>query len=305
MKRIVSLLAAVSLHAWAQAHDAGVPTAVPAPAEPMPVMSVTEGLSTPESVLYDADSDTYLVSNISGDPSGKDNDGYITEVSPEGHVLSSKLVAGGASGATLNAPKGMALHGGVLYVADIDVVRMFDRKSGAPKGEVKVPGATFLNDLALGPDGRLYLTDSGFNPKFEGTGTDAVYAIELKKKPVLKKLVKAKSLNHPNGIVATKDTLYVVGFGAAEVQALDLKGKAKGKPDVLPKGQLDGVVLLGDELIVSSWEGSSLYRGKRGGAWREIAHKLEAPADLGYDSKRHRVLVPRFKENRVEAWPLE
>ena len=62
---------------------------------------------------------------------------------------------------TLNAPKGMALRGDTLFVADIDILRMFNRRTGAPLGGVDVAerGATFLNDVAVGPDGSLYITD--------------------------------------------------------------------------------------------------------------------------------------------------
>src|SRR5688500_13679361 len=44
------------------------PPPPPAPAAPKPTMSVAKdaGLATPESVLYDATDDVYLVSNING-----------------------------------------------------------------------------------------------------------------------------------------------------------------------------------------------------------------------------------------------
>jgi sugar lactone lactonase YvrE len=303
MKWIFPVGVLLATMAAGQSKDGGVAPA--APAGPKPAMSVAEGLATPESVFYDADSDTYLVSNVDGDPSAKDNNGFIAEVSPDGKMVNPKVVAAGRGGVTLNAPKGMAVRDGILYVADLDTVRMFDRKTGAPKGEVKVPGSTFVNDLSFGPNGLLYVTDSGLTPKFESSGTDGVYVITPGKKPTLKTLVKAKTLNGPNGILATKDSLFVVTFGAAELMTLDLKGESTGPVTKLPKGNLDGVVMVGDELVVSSWEGSALYRGKPGGEFKEIVSKLEGPADIGFDSKRNRVLVPRMKENRVEAWELK
>jgi sugar lactone lactonase YvrE len=215
------------------------------------------------------------------------------------------LIAGGVKGVTLNAPKGLALVKGTLYVADIDTVRMFDRKTGAAKGEVKVPGATFVNDLASSDDGKVYLTDSGLNAKFEGTGTDGLYVIEPGKKPTLKTLLKDKKLNKPNGVLVTKDAIYVVTFGAPDLMKFDLKGKQVGEATKLPKGSLDGIIAIGDEFIVSSWEGSALYRGKFGGEFKEIANELKAPADIGFDSKRSRVLVPRFQDNFVEAWDVK
>lgn len=280
-----------------------------APAKPAAAVTFAEGLSTPESVLYDAETDTYLVSNINGSPFGKDNNGYVAELSPEGKVVSPKLVEGGKNGATLNAPKGLALMAGVLYVADLDTVRLFDRKSGAPKGEVKIPGGTFVNDV-FAADGKVYVTDSGFKQGKEGgfdpSSSDAVYALDTAgKKPKLKALVKSKDLKHPNGLWATKDTLYVVTFGSNELMTLGLDGKQKAEPTKLPKGSLDGVVLVGDELFVSSWEGKAVYRGKPGGEFKELKGELEAPADIGFDSKRGRVLVPHFMGNSVAAWDVK
>ena len=135
------------------------------------------GLSTPESVFYDADADRYLVSNINGKPDGKDNNGFISVLSPDGTTTTPKWIEGGKEKVKLDAPKGMGVANGVLYVADISVVRMFDAKTGAPKGDVAIPGATFLNDIATGPDGKVYVSDTGVKVTakgFEPTGTDAV-----------------------------------------------------------------------------------------------------------------------------------
>lgn len=311
MTRTLLSLCLAATAAFAQGNPPAAKSADARPAPkpaPKPTAAVTfsEGLSTPESVLYDAETDTYLVSNINGTPLEKDNNGYITELSPDGKVVAAKWVEGGKNGVTLHAPKGSALVGGVFYVADIDVVRLFDRKTGAPKGEVKLPGATFANDVAVSPDGKLlYVSDSGLNPKFEGTGTDAVFVITPGKKPTARPFVKGKDLHGPNGLLVTADAVHVVSFGANELQTYDLKGKKKGEFTTLPNGGLDGFIAVGDEVLVSSWGGKALYRGKPGGEWKPAFTELEAPADVGFDSKRKRVLVPRFQGNTVEAWQLE
>ncbi|MGV3621320.1 MAG: SMP-30/gluconolactonase/LRE family protein [Archangium sp.] len=300
MNRLLLSCCVVSGLALAQS---GKPAA--APAKPMAVVTFSEGLATPESVLYDAESDTYLVSNINGAPLDKDNNGYITELSPDGKVVNAKLIEGGKNGVKLNAPKGSAIHGGLLYVADIDTVRVFDRKTGAAKGEVALKGATFANDVAAGPDGKLYVTDSGLNAKFEPTGSDAVWVVTPGKKLSAKTLVKNKNLHGPNGIVVTADAIWMNTFNAAELVKFDLTGKQVGEPISLPNGGLDGLVLLGDEVLVSSWAEKAIFRGKPGGEFKKVLGELEAPADFGFDSKRSRVLVPRFQEHRVEAWEVK
>src|SRR5205085_11405116 len=109
------------------------------------------GIKAPESVLYDVAGDQYLVSNINGQPLDKDGNGFISRLTPEGRVAELKWIAGGAKGVTLNAPKGMGIKGDTLFVADIDAVRMFNRETGAPTGPRTVPGAVFVNDIAIGP----------------------------------------------------------------------------------------------------------------------------------------------------------
>jgi hypothetical protein len=277
------------------------PPPPPAPVAPTPAVKFT-GFSTPESVLYDAANDRYLVSNINGSPVDADNNGFISVLSPDGAVTTLKWIEGGAKKVKLNAPKGLAIVGNVLYVADIDTVRMFDLKSGAAKGEVKLPGATFTNDVAAGADGKVYASDSGLTLKdgnFAPTGTDAVWVIEKGK---AKAFAKSAELGRPNGLLVDGTSVWVVTFGSGELYRLDEKG-AKVDAVKLPTGGLDGLVKVGDKLLVSSWEGSQVFVGTPA-SFVPAYQVLQAPADIGFDTKRSRVLVPRFMDNLVEAYDL-
>src|SRR5918996_3100113 len=130
------------------------------------IAHTVDSLEAPEAARFDPTLGVYFVANINGDPLGKDGNGYISRITRDGQVDSLKFIAGGRGGATLNAPKGMAIAGDTLWVADIDVVRGFNRRSGKLVSNVRVPGAKFLNDVAAGPDG-IYVTDTGF-----GAGPD-------------------------------------------------------------------------------------------------------------------------------------
>jgi sugar lactone lactonase YvrE len=279
------------------------PAEPPKPAAPSPATKYT-GLSTPESVLYDADADRYLVSNINGKPADKDNNGFISALSPDGQVTTLKWIEGGKNKVKLDAPKGMGIAKGVLYVADISSVRMFDLKSGASKGDIAIPGATFLNDIATGPDGKVYVSDTGVKvgeKGFEPTGTDAVYVID---KGHAKALAKSPDLGGPNGLLVTDKGVVVVSMGSSEVYSLDDKGK-KTNVSKPPTGMLDGVVALGDSLLVTSWQGSAIYKGTLGGTFDLVLADQKSPADIGYDTKRGRVLVPHFTEDTVESYDLK
>ena len=257
------------------------------------------GLQTPESVLYDEQADVYLVSNINGEPLGVDGNGFISRIRPTGEVEALKWIDGEAEGLTLNAPKGMALRGDTLFVADIDSVRAFHRTSGASLGARGVAGASFLNDVAIGADGTLYVTDTGMDASFSPTGTDAIHRFSGGS---AESFAAAPQVSAPNGIVATDEGIIVVGFGGPGVQRIGTGGGAPAELATLPAGQLDGVVRTSDgTLLVSSWEGQAVYRIAPDGQVSTVVENVAAPADLGWDSRRHRLLIPLFNDNRIEV----
>ena len=208
-----------------------------------------EGLSTPESALYDEAADVYLVSNINGAPTAKDDNGFISRVAPGG-MQSLKWINGAAPNVTLHAPKGLAIVGDTLFVADIDSVRAFNRNDGAPLGARGVPGASFLNDLATGPNGALYVSDTGVKPDFSPAGTDAVYRFDGARAVAVSKTT---GLHGPNGLAIAGDTVLIVPFGAAIVHRVAKAGGAVENVVTLPTGGLDGLIRLADgSLFVSS-----------------------------------------------------
>jgi hypothetical protein len=277
-----------------------------------PVLLRDVGFRSPESVLYDPVADVYLVSNVSGGPADVDNDGFISKVSPDGTLLELRWIDAASAKTTLNAPKGMALVGETLFVADIDVVRAFDRASGKALGDVAVPSATFLNDLAAGPDGKLYVSDTGVGKKpgsaeLSPNGSDAVYLIDAQRS--VKELAKDPELAQPNGLVIDNGALgakgsLIVAAASGQVYRLDPKGERSAIAQ--PAGGLDGLVLTpGGRLLVSSWEASTVFITPASPAadgavsFEPLITELTSPADIGYDVKRRQLLVPLFREDAL------
>jgi sugar lactone lactonase YvrE len=285
----------------APATAAAAPASGPqAPQVDPPVVLKDMGFKTPESVLYDPEQDLYLVSNVNGKPLDVDSNGFISKVSPEGKVVDLMWIDGSKKASSLNAPKGLTISGNVLYVADINVVRMFDRKTGAAKGKLAIPGATFLNDVATGPDGTVYVSDTGLKQGkdiLEGTGTDSIYKIV--KGTRVEKVIADKEFGKPNGLLADDTGVWAVTFGSGELVHVDNTGK-KEPGQKLPAGTLDGIVKLSDgTMLASSWAASAIFRGTPGGTFEAIIHDVKSPADIGYDTKRNVVLVPLFQADTV------
>ena len=59
----------------------------------------------------------------------------------------------------LNAPKGLRSFAGVLWTADINEVIGWDIASGDEIERITIDGAMFLNDVAAGEDGSVYVSD--------------------------------------------------------------------------------------------------------------------------------------------------
>jgi streptogramin lyase len=266
----------------------------------------TPNLQGPESARYDRDLDVWFVSNINGTPLQKDNNGYISRLRPDGTPYTIKFIEGGKKGVTLNAPKGLAINGDTLWVADIDVARAFNKRTGALIANVNAR-ARFLNGATVGPDGAVYMTDTGvlFGSKGEVShpGPDQVFRIT---KGGAKAVLTSPKLEGPNGITwdSKQRRFVIVAFLGKGIY-----GWKPGDKDVESigsgPGQQDGVVFLPDgRLLVTSWADSSLFVLENGQA-RKVATKVPSPADIDVDPKDSRVAVPLLLENRVEFWEVQ
>src|SRR5204862_7804565 len=133
------------------------PAATPATATPGRLTAggmVTEGVNAPESVYVDTASGVIFVSNIGGMPGDRDGNGNIMKLTPDGKVVTAAWVTG------LNAPKGLRSSKGTLWTADIDEVVGIDIATGRVASKLKIDGAQFLNDVAVGDDGTVYVSDT-------------------------------------------------------------------------------------------------------------------------------------------------
>jgi sugar lactone lactonase YvrE len=293
--------AAGAAFAKGEAQQGTPPPQSPAPGAAAPTMvprfEIT-GLSAPESVLYDAAADVYLISNINGSPFAHDHNGFIARVAPSGEILTLKWIDGSQRASLLDAPKGMAILGDRLFVADIDTVRVFDRATAAPREAVKIPGAVFLNDVAAG-GGSVYVSDTGIKEDFSPTGTAAVYELRDGK---VKALARGPELKGPNGLALRGQELWTATMSGDELYRLTADGH---RADVtrLPQGQLDGLLILADgTFLVSSHQASDVYVGRPGSDFTIAVSGVATPADIGFDGKRSRLLVPLLGKDTVAAF---
>lgn len=283
----------------------------PAGDDPDAAFAVVEtGLAGPESVLWDAERHVWYVSNINGASMAKDDNGYIVRLTADGAMMDSlPFINGADADIVLHAPKGMALVGDTLWVADIDALRAFNVVSGTAVTTLELGAqyATFLNDVAAAADGSLLITDSGFAIDADGRitypGQSRVFQLVGRNARTVLGLPERSGAN---GIAfdPARGQWLIVG------DAPSLFGWTPGADSAevlapLP-GEKDGLVLLADgRALFSNWTDSSLQVLAADGSVSRVRGGLPEAADLGYDSVRGLVAVPLTGAGRVEIWRLQ
>ncbi|AMX95929.1 MULTISPECIES: hypothetical protein [Mesorhizobium] len=256
------------------------------------------GLEQPESALFDAADNRIIVSNISGNPGEADGNGYLSVLSLDGKTVTQHWTDG------MDAPKGMAISGGKLYVADITKVRVVDLASGKLVASIAVPNAVFLNDMTSDQSGKVYVTDML---------ADAIYRIDGDRPELF---VKDGALASPNGIFADGGRLIVASWGKGikpDFSTTELGGLlsvdiASKVVSPLPAAQkfadLDGVVAIGGTIYTTAYMTGKLYRHHAGGAPEVVAQFKPGSADIGADGKSI-LYVPLMNEGEVVALKLD
>ena len=243
-------------------------------------------LKVPESVLYDAERKILFVSNIDGKESwADDGKGSIAKVALDGKVIPAEWVTG------LNGPKGMGISGNYLYVTDNDDVVTINIEKGEIMDRYVVPNAKTINDLSVGEDGTIYITDSSLGQ---------VHKLVNSKLTTL-----VTGLTKLNGVLHNQGELLFVADGSLLVA--DENGKPKKIAGGM-EGNVDGVERIDDDSwLVSCWAGTVYHVTRNGTVTMLLDGRPDeiSAADLGYDPVNQIAYFPGFWKNYVAAYQLE
>jgi sugar lactone lactonase YvrE len=240
-------------------------------------------LAIPESVLPDTQKGILYVSLINGGPWDKDGKGEIAQLDMTGKIKNASWATG------LHAPKGMAIVGDKLYVADVTEVVIINTASGKTESRISVDSSEMLNDVTADNKGVVYVSDSK---------TGKVHKIENGKATLF-----LSSLNGVNGLKYTNDALYIL---TKQMLKADSNGKLTKVTDLEQGG--DGLEPVGDgSFIASSWGGTVYYIGKDGKThlMLDTREQKKNTADIGYDPVKKIVYVPTFFAKSVVAYQFQ
>lgn len=241
---------------------------------------------TPESVLFDEESGLIYVSNVNvtdQNPWSKDKNGFISKLSKTGEVLDLEWVKG------ISSPKGLGLYDGILYVSDVDELVTISISKAKVIKKYLIEGATQLNDVAVGKDGKVYVTDMG---------TGKIHILENGIITTWK-----SGLNKPNGIFIEEDRILTASAADGSFIAHDIKTKKETLINSDMKSG-DGIeATISGDYLVSNWGGEIFeMKGSKSALLFSSVEENKQTADIGIIKEDNIVLVPTFFDNRVVAY---
>lgn len=261
-----------------------------APASAEPADWTTGPFDMPESAIFDPSQDRIVLSVIGGNPGEADGNGSLVLLSPEGAVLDAAWVTG------LDAPKGMAIIGSTLLVADLTRLHEIDLSTGTLLRSLDVEDAVFLNDITS-DDTQAFVSDFM---------TNRIWRYEAGEMAVW---LEDDALAHPNGLFLDGNRLVVGSWGQGlrddfttdEPGSLLAVGLDDQEIDILAAGigNLDGVARIGETLLVNDWITGQVYEVSTAGTASVVAEYPAGLADIAaYETM---LLLPSMLEGTVSA----
>lgn len=252
------------------------------------VWQTAQSFKVPESVYYNFEQDILYISNINGAPTEKNGTGFISKVSLKGEIEILEWVTG------LNAPKGMGVFGNSLYVTDINQLVEIDITQGTITKTYDVEGADFLNDIAVDPEGTVFISDMTQNK---------IYILENGEVEVF---LEGEPLNGPNGLYMEESVLYV-GI-SDKILAVNTITRDIQSWIETGSGMIDGLKADGKgNYVISDWVGKTRLVGKNidPALLLDTTEQKINSADIEFIIEDQLLLIPTFFDNRVTAYKLE
>ena len=239
--------------------------------------------SSPESITYDTVSNRYFISNTSSSKIlQRDRQGVVTDFVKVGGSI-----------------HGVTVHNNRVYVCNGTRIRGYDLTTALEVFNVVITGSAFLNDLAAGANGILYVTD--FNGR-------RIYKLNTITQEFW--IYVANTTNTPNGIYvdAPRNRLLICCWGgSAPIRSVNLTDSSITTVMNTSYSNCDGISLdKFDNVYVSTWGIQSVVKFDINFANPPtvVTGSLSNPADIYVNRKTDTLAIPNAGNSTVTFFYL-
>ena len=266
---------------------------------------VGTGFANPKSIVHDSVKDIYYVSNMNGGLEDKNGIGYISVLKKgEEEYSNDVLFKGGVNNVRLDSPKGMVIIDRNLFVADIDVIRVFDLKASTQLPDIKIPTSKLLYELTANKKKTLYVTDmennSVYGRQFPYETSPTFYKVN-------------RGLANPSGlsVLDDKGSMWIANYDSDSlIEVSKVKKKQQLRPYRLRTKGIDGITCIGGKdnikfFMAANPDGKAyLVTVNSKVVIRKAINKepLKGPSGVCYNPSSKLLLVSEMKGNAVSVF---
>jgi len=193
-------------------------------------------------------------------------------------------------------PTGMLVSSGKLWVVEPNSIACVDMAAAKVEKRYPVAGSSMLNDIALGPEGALYITDSPTGTIFRLVGDK------------VQPWVQDRRLLRANGLRLRGTELIVATNLDHCLKSIDLNTKEIKTVCRMGQGVIDGIrVLPNGGLLVSHTEGR-IYLVRKDGTFRKLIDLTTGGirlANFDFFAEGGLLVAPTFNDNRIRIYKID
>lgn len=249
----------------------------------LPLFTGKVTLDKPESIAFDSAHNRFLISNVgSGSIIAMDEDGNFSKFMTK----------------EFDAPKGIFAKGDLLYVTDPTSIHVVSMGEAKILQTHPIPDSKGLNDIAMGEDGKLYITDMLGN---------AVFILDPATKGIER--VVSPLLQAPNGIVYDRPRrqMFIVNNSEhSPILSLNVNDNSVSIFMDTIYSNLDGIAIddLG-RIYFSSWAEEMIIQiPQEQNRFITDLKGYKGAADLYYHLPTNELIVPMLTKNKIERISL-
>lgn len=165
--------------------------------------------------------------------------------------------------------------------------------------EYSIEEAGMLNDIAADADGNLYISDTRKNSIFK-----------LDTLGIISEWMNSKELQAPNGLLFSKNELWVAAWGNGEtggdILKIDPDTQEIQKVSEKGIGNLDGLQQgKAGDFYFSDWQSGKIFRIEVGGKIKEVVTSARSVGDILLLEEKGLLILPMNLQNEVWWYSLQ